>query len=152
MIKEHGKKAVMEKIMKGIVKCCMQLGIELNPMVTETLAEDIMDVYVLDAIEDVLEALKKGRQGKYGFGYNSRNTLNLIIIREWMTKHLEEKSLVREKLIENKKHEERDFDIYEAYAKMMEKESPEVQKDKKALKAILDSTAVINKHLKKRLK
>lgn len=150
MIRNHGEEPVRDLLMKGVVKCSSQLGINLTPIGSQTLVDDILEVYSLDSIEDVLEALKKGRQGKYGLGFNSRSSLNLITIGEWMSNILEEKSLARENIIKNRKHEDKDFDIHESYARIIESSPDKNEKEKKALKSILDSGALIKKHLTKR--
>ena len=50
------------------------------------MTEDLVDKYKYDSIEDIQQALKKGRRGDYGRIYGK---INMIVISEWMEKHLE---------------------------------------------------------------
>jgi hypothetical protein len=105
MVKDFGIDKVKIEIIGSIVKCATGLGINMSETQTLLLCEDIMDVYPYESVEDVCMVLRNGRTGKYGFGHNSRNVLNMILIREWMTLHLEEKATAREKVIEKRKKE-----------------------------------------------
>lgn len=80
-----------------------------------TLCNDIMDSYPTESIEDVRECLKNGRRGVYGFGMNSRSSLNMILFREWMTNHLEIKAELR-----TKRHEEKNKKSSEALGKILD--------------------------------
>lgn len=91
-------------------------------MQAAVLSKDVLDKYHYDSIEDVREALKKGRRGTYGFGHNSRSSLNMILISEWMEKHLEEKAEAREKMISEIQSPTEPLEIvdYEAYKERVE--------------------------------
>lgn len=121
----------------------MQVGTELTPDTIEVMAEDLIDCYKLDSLEDIAEALKKGRQGRYGKIYGK---LNGIVLGEWMNKHLEEKAAAREKEIsQNKSNKTIDGDINEMYIDLMEK-----VKDQPSKAALLaKANRVINKTLNK---
>lgn len=111
MSKAHGEDAVKGTITKAVIKCAMCLGIDMPFNLAVTLSEDIMDVYPYDSVESVLTALKNGRQGMYGFGMNNRKTLNMVLIRDWMEKTLDEIAKARqeeqnEKFKKNEANEE----------------------------------------------
>ena len=118
MVSEFGGENVKLEIVISIQKCSVGLGIQMSEMQMSILADDLMDVYKLDSVEDIIQCLKKGRSGKYGFGHNSRQSLNMMVLREWMAKHLDEKGEAREKeLSKHKDHNDDDLGLvdYEAY-------------------------------------
>ncbi len=92
-IKNYGIEEVTKKIMLALSKCIEGLGIQMTPSSLEMLSTDVIDVYSCDSIEDVIEALKAGRQGKYGTTYNK---LNMVVVNEWMFNQLEAKAILRE--------------------------------------------------------
>ena len=90
-----------------------------------------MDVYKWESIEDVIQVMKEIRQGKHGKTYNK---LDMTIIQEAMSKHLDKKAALREKQHHNIKkvsqEEIKEID-YEKYKARMKKESAEkVNKEK----------------------
>jgi len=93
---DHGHDKVLSIIAEAVEKTRTALNIQMHPIQIEMLVDDIYEVYQIESIEDVLQCLKKGRVGLYGFGINRRDTLNMILIREWMTQHLERKAKARE--------------------------------------------------------
>lgn len=103
--KESGDETVLIEIRISVERCAMGLGINLSQDQIMVICNDIMEVYSYDSIEDIQQCLKKGRQGKYGFGHNKRDSLTMHLIREWMQKHLEEKAQIRENIIEHRKVE-----------------------------------------------
>jgi hypothetical protein len=128
-----GVEHVLIEIRLSVQKCAMALNISMSDNQVVTLCEDLMDTYTYDSIEDVRECLKDGRQGKYGFGHNSRNSLNMVLITEWMSFHLEKKEIERRKADKNSyttsKKELPKVD-YKAYQIRMEKEDREKHKEK----------------------
>ena len=96
------KKLTDGTIALALVKCKDALGISMPVHLIEMLKDDVVEVYGWDALEDILTAIKRGRQGEFGATYNQ---LNMIIIREWMRVVLEEKADKRTKLHENVKKE-----------------------------------------------
>lgn len=96
-IAAHGEGPVKAKVRMAVEKCAIGLNIELSDAQVVVLCEDLIDTYSHDSIEDILECLKKGRRGVYGFGHNRRDTLNMVLIREWMQAHLAEKWEQRER-------------------------------------------------------
>lgn len=103
-IKNHGIEEVTKKITLALSKCIEGLGIQMTPSTLQMLSTDIIDVYSCDSIEDVIEALKAGRQGKYGTTYNK---LNMVVVNEWMHQQLEHKAILREN--EHKKLKSQDM-------------------------------------------
>jgi hypothetical protein len=119
---------VWRMIAKAVSKCDNMLGTNQDPSFLEDLAEEIIDEYKYDSVEDIIECLKKGRRGKYGKNYNK---FNMIVVAEWMSRHLEEKAIEREKIIANRKKEEYEYPIvdYDAYREKLKQEP----KKKKAI-------------------
>ena len=117
-----GRNDVDNEISKSVIKCGIGLGIELSNYESQLLVEDLVDVYKYDSIEDIQVCLKNGRQGKYGKNYNK---LNMIVFGEWMSKHLEQKAIEREKQYSTNKHE---WDSKEDYLKAV-KEGTKREKD-----------------------
>lgn len=99
-----GRNEVSIAIAAAVSKCCAALDITLQNSVMQMLVEDIVDKYKYDSIEDVQQCLKKGRRGDYGPTYNK---LNMIIITQWMSNHLQEKASVREQAAQNIKHSDK---------------------------------------------
>jgi len=91
---QFGRDAVNLEIAKSINKCCQALDIILENHMLQMLVEDIVEKYSTDSVEDVQQCLKKGRRGNYGTTYNK---MNMIVISDWMSKHLQEKAQAREK-------------------------------------------------------
>lgn len=112
----------------SIKKCAASLQIDLTDLQTQTLVEDIIDVYKWDALEDIQEAFKRGRRGEFGVTYGK---LNMIIFREWMAKVLDQKAQLREKALQNIKKDS-DFEElpkvdYAAYKERQIKEAKEAE-------------------------
>ena len=126
----HGRNDVNIEIGKYVTKCARGLGVELSNESLQILIEDIIEVYKWDAIEDIQVCLKNGRQGKYGPTYNK---LNMIIIQEWMSKHLEQKAIARENQYKTRRH---DFETREEYLKAVEIGLKRDAEDKKRRKEI----------------
>jgi len=140
-----GKDAVLSQLAMAIDSTKMALNIQMSTPQVAVLAEDLYEVYSLESLEDVLECLRKGRQGKYGFGHNSRYSLNMILIREWMIEQLSIKATEREKrhtLLVNENSEPLEKIDYNAYRiKKME------EKKKKAKKNVVVSPYKNSTHI-----
>ena len=112
-INEHilkfGRNEVNLEVAKYVNKCIVGLGLTMDNYAIQILIEDLVDKYKFDSIEDIQECLKKGRRGEYGTTYNK---LNMIVISDWMSKHLEQKAMAREKQHQTRKNES-DFDGWE---------------------------------------
>lgn len=107
----------------------MSLNIKMNSLQLETLCEDIMDSYPYDSLEDVREVLKNARQGVYGFGHESRGAITMILIRDWMSQHLEKKA----RILESKHNKQKlsDKTIYKTVDYEKFKKNPPVNLKKK---------------------
>lgn len=130
----HGNETeVRVTILMSVEKCAEQLNISLSQNQAVTLSDDLIEVYSHDSVEDITECLKNGRRGEYGFGHNSRNSLNMILIREWMSLHLEDKAIEREKVNKKSKMSNKEplqnVD-YEEYKIRSEKEDKEKKEEK----------------------
>lgn len=119
-LKNHDRKEIVFKVFEAMRKTCLALG--LNPLdeQLELMANDTIDLYTHDSIEDIIECMKKGRSGVYGYGHNNRNNFNMLVVKDWMALHLEKKYEAREKELSKTKSEEIKID-YEAYAKEQKK-------------------------------
>lgn len=130
-----GKESVLTEIRLSVEKCAMALNIKMTDSQVIILCQDILSKYNTESIEDVRECFKKGRLGYYGFGMNSRNSLNMIILSEWMELHLIEKSKAREEhqrklKISKKKLDNVDYEAYKIRMKEEDKkEKPESKND-----------------------
>ena len=140
-------KEVNDKVMKMITKAGMQVGTDLTPMAIKLMAEDLIDAFKYDSLEDIAEALKKGRQGRYGKVYGK---INGIVLAEWMGKHLEEKAIARERVHKEKSSnskEEKDFnkEYKRRMSEIVEKE------DQERVKQIMsEADSIIKSVLEKR--
>lgn len=101
-ISRFGRNDVNNEIAKSLMKCAISVGIELSNHKSQLLVEDLVDKYKYDSIEDIQQALKKGRRGNYGSTYGK---LNMIVFTEWMARHLEEKYHALENKLESDKNE-----------------------------------------------
>jgi hypothetical protein len=99
-MQKAGDNAVESTLAMSVSKCANALNIKISKEQIDLLVEDLIDVYKWDAMQDIMLALKKGRQGLFGTTYNH---LNMIIVREWMSKVLEEKYKKIEDQHNNKK-------------------------------------------------
>ena len=104
-VQEFGDESVLNLVMSYLLKLSEAIGDNLidNKNRLETIAEDLIELYHYDSIEDIRECLKKGRRGDYGFGHHKRGYVTMLLLREWMEKHLDDKAALREKEHELKK-------------------------------------------------
>ena len=115
-IKEHNQIQVLQLVSLWLLKLSDAIGDSLkeNPSRLKDLAQDLIEVYRYDSLEDIRECLKNGRRGIYGFGHNKRGFISMILLREWMSKHLDKKAELREKDIKAKKIEATDIENFDA--------------------------------------
>ena len=92
-ITTHGEEKVQEFTELALRKTCMMLGLEDHDTEIQFYAEDLIEKYKYDTLEDILEALKRGRSGDFGKIYGK---LNIMVLNEWVQKVLEEKAHARE--------------------------------------------------------
>jgi hypothetical protein len=119
-VKDYGETNVSNIIKAWLLKLSEAIGDNLTENVSRlsTLADDLIDLYHYDSLEDIRECLKKGRRGQYGFGHHKRGYITMLLLREWMTNHLDEKCAIREKEIAANKiqlKEVENFDPKEFY-------------------------------------
>ena len=126
---QHGRNEVYFELAGAVVKCAQGLGIEMSNERIQLLVEDITEVYKFDSIEDIQICLKNGRQGKYGKTYAK---LNMIIIQEWMSYHLEKKAIARESVNSKAKYNFKNREEYENAVKVGSKINQEKKERKKA--------------------
>lgn len=129
-IQKYGSKDVEVLILASVNKCIQSLDIEMDNSTVSILVEDIVEKFKYDSIEDIQLCLKKGRQGNYGPVYGK---INMIIVTEWMAKHLEEKSREREKIIEARKSDGKftGWETREDYIKEAKKPIQKTVKEKR---------------------
>ena len=115
-VNDHGNDNVKNYIKASLIKLSNAIGdnLDANADRLDMLATDLIEVYHYDSIEDITECLKKGRRGDYGFGHHKRGFITMLLLREWMARHLEEKAIIREKEIERNKIEVKDVENFDA--------------------------------------
>ena len=128
---KFGRDAVQVQISKYVTICAHGLDIPLDNMKLQMLVEDLTDKYKYDSIEDIQTCLKNGRRGDYGPTYGK---FNMIVISEWMAKHLDMKSAARESANTKSKHEFKDREEYESFVnvgiKNQKEDADRIKKDK----------------------
>ena len=112
---KFGRDDVNNEISKSVMKCAIGLNIELSNYQSQILIEDIVDKYKYDSIEDIQQCLKNGRRGDYGPTYGK---FNMIVISEWMERHLDRKAAARESQLKKEKHDFKDREEYESFVKV----------------------------------
>ncbi len=113
---EFGSDGVSQIVKAWLLKLSESIGDNLidNKNRLETLSEDLIETYYYDSLEDIRECLKKGRRGEYGFGHHKRGYVTMLLLREWMGKHLDQKAQIREKEIEKQKVNVSDVENFDA--------------------------------------
>ena len=127
-VKAFGEQQVRVIIAKALVKCADSLAVEMPPSRLEVITDDLLDLYHKDSIEDIVLALKNGRQGMYGKVYGR---LNMEVINGWMAQVLESKAEAREKDLSKFKEESEPLEVvdYEAYKERIGKETSKNDED-----------------------
>lgn len=117
----------------AVAKCALMLQIPIDDSFIQILTSDLIDKYSYESIEDLVICLRKGRQGFYGNNYNK---LNMIVISDWMQKHLEEKAISREKFIkQNYQTTKEPLKVvdYEAFKARIAEKKPKIAKGQKEM-------------------
>lgn len=111
------REEILKEIKLSIIKCAQSLGIEMQPGGVETMAEDIMEVYPVESVEDITYCLRQGRQGAYN-DIPTYGKFNMLIFKQWMARHLDKKYELKEKQLqaEKKQEQEEEFDRDKFYA------------------------------------
>lgn len=130
-IAKHGPNEVNLVVAASVNKCLDSLGIEMQNDRIQLLVEDIVDKYQFDSIEDIQICLKNGRQGNYGTNFGK---LNMIVISEWMSSHLERKASARELSNDKAKHDFKNREEYENAVNVGSKINDQEKKDKASKK------------------
>lgn len=112
---EFGRDEVHVQITKYVSICAHGLDIPMDNIKLQLLVEDLTDKYKYDSIEDIQQCLKNGRRGDYGPTYGK---FNMIVITEWMSKHLDRKAAAMESQNSKAKHEFKDREEYENAVKV----------------------------------
>jgi len=115
-VNDYGETNVLNLIKSALLKLSHSIGDNLSNDKDrlDMLATDLIEIYHYDSIEDITECLKKGRRGDYGFGHHKRGFITMLLLREWMTRHLEEKAVIREKEIARKKVDIKEVENFDA--------------------------------------
>lgn len=133
-VNEHGEQAVKNMVKLWLIKLAEAIGDNITPSRLDMLSEDLIETYHYDSLEDLRECLKKGRRGDYGFGHHKRGYITALLLRDWMTEHLDYKASLREQEHQKKKldiSEVENFDpkkFYEEGAKFLKAQA---ERDKK---------------------
>ena len=112
---KFGRDSVQLEITKYVSICAHGLDIPMDNIKLQLLVEDLTDKYKYDSIEDIQQCLKNGRRGDYGPTFGK---FNMIVISEWMSKHLDRKSAARESVNTKAKHDFKDREEYENVVKV----------------------------------
>lgn len=99
LARQGKKEAVLAIILAALDKCIMAMDFDVTDQRRALLASDIMETYTHDSIEDVIEALKQGRQLKLERPpHASRSKFSMEYVSHWMSQILDKKSAEREKI------------------------------------------------------
>jgi len=127
LIREVGKDTLQELLEKEIIKLANQMNIANNVNATQVpfIAETLLDQYPTDSLADFILVFKRGAIGYYG---NTYHKLDAATIMEWMTKHIEEKAMYRERDETTAKTKfETEMVDYEAYRLKIEAKRKEMK-------------------------
>lgn len=106
-IKEHGQEATKNQVKMYLSKCAELLDIQMSPANLDTYAIELLEMYPMESLEDIRECLKKGRRGEYSDNPKGRTygKINLEVLSYWMSQHLEEKAMARERKIKQERNQ-----------------------------------------------
>jgi len=93
LVKYGGKLEITKRVDIELTVCLELLQISLSGQAVKLLVSDMIKKYEYDSLEDILCCLRDGRNGKFGEIYGK---FNMIVFSEWMRKHLDEKTGLRE--------------------------------------------------------
>jgi len=120
------------------VTALMNVSNNMQPHQIIFTAEQIIETYPAESVDDIILCLRRGASGYYGSTYHQLDT---SIILGWLVKHIEEKSfyLERNNLSGKKQEEESEVD-YEAFKENLERrrneKAEEVKKESERRKAM----------------
>jgi len=116
-----------------LMKLSIRLDVELSAERAKILTEDIYDQYKHESLEDIQLCFKRGGMGEYGNNYNKLSTATLC---QWMSQHLEKKSIQREteQVSSNTIHDWKDRKEYLEAVKAGDIVQKAIEKNKKSKK------------------
>jgi len=91
-----GFNQVLNYVVKAVVKVGLAMGIEINPIRVKFLAEELIDINQDYSLEDIQQALQKGRRGEFELGYAKRGVINMELLSSWMKEQQIHKGRLRE--------------------------------------------------------
>lgn len=150
---------VLRIITAAIDKCVLAKGFDVSPEQVVLIASDLIDKYKCDSVEDVLEAIKQGRQSKLAWPeFASRNKFNIDVISHWMSQLLNKKAAARENLLRKYKINDKnpldgvDYSKYKEKTKKIQEEQKGVGRHQRAHMERVRKQAdqVIKEHKNKR--
>ena len=102
LVSEYGFKAVAERITKELESINVLYGFKVNEAYYLLFVEFIIQTYKFESMNDIVMCLTNGKNGKYGKPFSQLDPATFQ--NTWMSQHLEQKAIARErKLIEHKK-------------------------------------------------
>jgi len=133
-VREHGEESVLYIIKTALKKLAISMYGEIRDSAKsqiQVISEDLVSKYPTDSIEDIIEAIKKGRRNHNNKYPNPYNRFNMELFNGWISTQLEEKAEQREKtkVIESKEPIP-DIDYSTAIYKKKKREKPKTEEDK----------------------
>lgn len=129
LVSEYGFKEVASRITKELDKINILFGFKPTESYQILFVEFIITVYKFESMNDVVMCLTNGRNGKYGKPFRQLDPGTFQ--NDWMAKHLEQKSIAREKKESETKSHYDDFPwkTREEYEKAAKKPTIKSAKD-----------------------
>ncbi len=136
LVSEYGFKSIAERIEKELRNINVLYGFKVDENYYPLFVDFIIQTYKFESINDIVMCLVNGSNGNYGKPFKQLDPGTFQ--NEWMSKHLEQKAMEREKQYSTNKHE---WDTKEDYLKAVkiglklqkgEKDEAEFQKKKLA--------------------
>ena len=140
-VRAHGEESVLYIIQTALKKLAIAMYGEIRDSAKaqiQVISEDIVSKYPTDSIEDIIEAIKKGRRNHNNKYPNTYNRFNMELFSGWISTQLEEKEEQREKkdkqrektkVIESKEPIP-DIDYSRSIYKKKKREKPKTEEDK----------------------
>lgn len=96
-IKLNGSDVILPKIVEMIIETGLYFGSETPVSLTVMVANDIIDKYPYETIEDLLQAFKMIRRGELTENYDSRSFSVSKILEFWLPRYFDKKAEVLER-------------------------------------------------------
>ncbi len=123
LVSEYGFKSIAERIEKELKNINVLYGFKVDENYYPLFVDFIIQTYKFESINDIVMCLVNGSNGNYGKPFKQLDPGTFQ--NEWMSKHLEQKAIEREKQYSRNKHE---WDTKEDYLKAV-KEGAKREKD-----------------------